>query len=61
MSDPVWALAYAIYDSENTTRLSEQDEDTQKSYARRARKLIYAIKSYRPKRERVAIAREIRR
>jgi len=60
MTCPVAALAYALYDSESTGRLSE-DPDAQPEYFRRAEKLLYMLKTYRPKRERVAIARAIRK
>ena len=60
MTCPVAALAYALYDAENTTRLSE-DPDAQPAYFERARRLLYMLKTYRPKRERVAIARAIRK
>jgi hypothetical protein len=58
--DPVAALAYALYDAESTGRLGE-DPGAQPEYFARAEKLLYAIKQYRPKRERVSLARVIRR
>lgn len=54
------ALAYALYDSESTGRLGE-DPDAQEEYFERARKLLYMVQTYRPKRERVALARAIRK
>lgn len=60
MTCPVAALAYALFDAENTTRLSEYP-DEQERYFERARRLLYAIREYRPKRERVSLARAIRK
>lgn len=55
----ILTLAYALYDSEHTTRLSEHPEDLP-AYKDRASKLFYAIRYYRPKRERVELARRLR-
>ncbi len=60
MTCPVAALAYALYDAESTGRLSEHP-DAQPEYFDRARKLLYMIQTYRPKRERVSLARAIRK
>lgn len=60
MNRAVAALAYALYDADTTGRLSE-DPDAEADYLRRAERLIYMIRAYRPKRERVAIARAIRK
>lgn len=59
MTCPVAALAYALYDAESTGRLSE-DPDAQPEYFKRARELLYAIREFRPERERVSLARAIR-
>lgn len=60
MDSAVAALAYALYDADTTGRLSD-DPDAQAEYLRRAERVIYMIREYRPKRERVAIARAIRK
>lgn len=52
------ALAYALYDSEHTSRLS-QNPDAQPEYFERAERLLFMIHNYRPDKERVAIARAI--
>lgn len=54
----VAALAYALYDSESTGRLSE-DINAQPEYFERARKILYMVQEYRPKKERVAIAKAV--
>ena len=56
---PVAALAYALYDAEHTTRLGEHPEDLEE-YFERARKLLFMLKEYRPRKERQAIIRAIR-
>jgi hypothetical protein len=56
---PIAVLAYALYDAENTTRLSE-DPGAQPEYFERARKLLYMVRHYRPKVERECLARAVR-
>jgi hypothetical protein len=58
--DPVAVLAYALYDAESSGRLGE-DPGAQPEYFERARQLLYMIRTIRPKRERVCLARAIRR
>ena len=60
MDRAVSELAYALYDAENTTRLSE-DPDAAPQYFARAEKLLSMIRRYRTKRGCVAIARAIRK
>lgn len=55
------AMAYSLYDAENTTRLSEDTIEAQKDYFRRAETLLEMMQRYRPKRQRVAMARAIRK
>lgn len=54
-------LGYALYDAENTSRLSEAGPEVQAEYFNRARMILYMLKTYRPKKEREALARDIRR
>jgi hypothetical protein len=64
MIDPVAVLAYALYDSESTGRLSEdpkaQPEYFDPEYFERARKLLFMIDEYRVPGERRALAARIR-
>jgi hypothetical protein len=55
------ALAYALFDSENTTRLSEAAIEDQSAYFSRATSLVDMIKNYRNKKQRVNLARYLRR
>lgn len=55
----VASLAYAIYDSEHTTRLGEQGEEVIKAYMKKAETLLYMIREYRPREEQEAIAATI--
>lgn len=60
-SHAVAALAHALYDSENTTRLSEERSgDVVDDYFKRAHTLLYMIKEYQVKKHRVALSRAIR-
>ena len=52
--DAISALAYALWDAENTTRLPP---DEYEAYASRARDIFYVLR-YRTEDERRAIARE---
>lgn len=61
MNSPIAALAYALYDSESTSRLSEQPKEVMDEYFRRASALLFAIKAYQTKASRMAIAREIKK
>jgi hypothetical protein len=56
----VAAIAHALYDMDSTGRLSE-DPNAQPEYFKQAERFLYMVRSYRPKRERVAIARAIRK
>ncbi len=57
----VATLAYALYDSENTTRLSEERSGgIVDDYFKRAHALLYMIKEYQVKKHRVALSRAIR-
>ena len=53
------ALAYAMYDADNTGRLS-QDIDAQAEYFERAQKLLQAITTHQTDRERMSLAAAIR-
>lgn len=53
------ALAYALFDAENTTRLGEQPVAVFKQYATRARVLLSAITTYQTDEARRAIARAV--
>lgn len=56
---PEVILGYAIYDAENTDRLSEHPE-AQEAYFQRAKGLLWAL-GFRTKKERKALARVLRK
>lgn len=60
MSDPaISALAYALYDSEHTTRLGEQSDAVVENCHKRAKDLLYAIREFQVGNARAAIAAAI--
>lgn len=61
MNSPIAALAYALYDAENTSRLGEQPKEVMDAYFKRASALLYMIKNYQTRAARMAIAREIKK
>lgn len=53
------ALAYALFDARNTSRLGEQEMSVIDEYIKEARAILYMIKEYRTKEEREAISKFI--